>query len=638
MSYICYLFSNTGFNDTNIPDKPSLLGEGVKVSALDIMQDRNLTEIKVKARWDDVKDVDYISLTNSDGNTWYYYTSGAQMVATDVAVFPVVQDYILSIGGVDNLTIIDGITERVHVGDDTYGAYTEADPLTMPTKTMQILSKWIGGYSGGEYTNFNTYIESVVNLPLQEWGAVPQTYSDTTEAGDTVSTIVPRLAKETDFDEVNGAYPYSWADAETEYDIDGAPISGITAHSIVFRANYGIREALNTLRAMGVENAILNQVSIPNDYVTFSEQSYTIQAKFGDKSQRGLAWVQKLTGNKKEYNSEIPYIPKWGNNNQYISNNRVYYGEYEKFGLLSASGERCEYNAEDLAYEVSSVSSDDAPTVKVIADPRLTGKPYFRFKNVDNDETDTGFWKNCVGGMVWQNVPLIYTNPSGTSLNTLRYENSKRVEETAYGTRTAQRALSTVTGVAETALGIASAVATGGATAHLALSGLTNVANATASYVSDKANTNAQRRNELAELEIANSATVPEVLFPYNAEVIRDFYGNGALVYRYVYTWEDAHRIDTLLTAYGYRYTKQLELKDFKNRKLFNFVKCSSITIGGRQGISTAGGTVYRQYPKWVNKGIEEQLKNGVRIWHASPRFDSFGSIAYNKENEIVNA
>lgn len=656
MSYKCKLYSNTGFNDTNIPDSPALLGVGVEVPALDIWQDRNLSEIRVKARWDDVKDVDYISLENSDGNVWYYYTGGATMTATDVAVFPVIQDYILSIGGVANLNIIDGITERVHVSDDTFGAYTEADPLTVPTKPMIVKSQWLNeddicSEIEDNYPPGYTYVDSILNIQLNQDGAISQLYEETSETGDTVSTVVPRAALPSDFVLESDGSAYNGGE-KTYYSIGGSSVS-VNTNSLLVKATNKIRDALTVLKSLGVDNPVLNQVYIPSAFISFFEmledtneteektipiirrdKNYTIVSRIvfaymatveGTSKELNLSVSKKIPFKTAEYTADVPQI----------SNNRVYYGEYTKYGLLTAAGESCEYNAEDLAV---GLSEKDAPTVAVKADPRPTGKPYYRFASIDGDSSDTGFWRNCVAGMQWKQVPLTYTEPSGTALNTLRYENSKAVSTAEYKGREWNRTLDAVTGVTSGLVGAVTSFA------ELDLKGVgkgftdaitANANSALNSYI-DRKNTNAQRTNELAELAIANSATVPVVQFPYNAEVIRDFYGNGVLMYRFVYDPADAHRIDTLLTAYGYRYTKQLELSDFTNRRLFNFVKCSSISIGGRVG-DAATSITRREYPKWINKGIEDQLKNGVRVWHVIPQYNNFSYIAKHNTNTIVD-
>lgn len=114
-----------------------------------------------------------------------------------------------------------------------------------------------------------------------------------------------------------------------------------------------------------------------------------------------------------------------------------------------------------------------------------------------------------------------------------------------------------------------------------------------------------KRKSELADLYINNVVQVPTVQIPYNTDILRDFYDNGVLLYRYLYNSADVTRIDKLLTMYGYKHAKALERSDFTNRTYFNFVSCQTVSIGGN--------------PAWINEGAAEQLKAGVRVWHTAP-------------------
>lgn len=196
MSYNCRLYFNSGFNSSNIPDSPALLNtiNFLDVPALEIMQDKFLSEIRVKAKWEDIQDCDYLRLLNTTNNKqWFYSVEAIAMQATDCALLSVIPDFITSIGGVANLKIIDGITERVHVTDDTFGKYTEPDPLTAPVEPLQISKVWVQ-ISDEAYT----LIESTLDIPLQMNETKGTTYTDTnTETGEAVTVVVPSIA--TDF-------------------------------------------------------------------------------------------------------------------------------------------------------------------------------------------------------------------------------------------------------------------------------------------------------------------------------------------------------------------------------------------------------------------------------------------------------
>ena len=61
---------------------------------------------------------------------------------------------------------------------------------------------------------------------------------------------------------------------------------------------------------------------------------------------------------------------------------------------------------------------------------------------------------------------------------------------------------------------------------------------------------------------------------------------------------------------YGYKYAKPLEKSDFSNRQYFNFVSCQNATFGGNA--------------KWINDGLAEQLRSGVRVWHVLPDISKY--------------
>ena len=154
------LFYNTGFNSVNIPDSPDLLysykvkRSGTHFPALDIFQIDFLTSIKIKVRnEDDVIGADYLCLsedipdTTVDGVTVaahtkraFYSIVGYQMSSIDVAELLISEDAFTTLGGVNALTVVEGMTVRHHVADedDKFGAYTEDDELLVPLDALEV--------------------------------------------------------------------------------------------------------------------------------------------------------------------------------------------------------------------------------------------------------------------------------------------------------------------------------------------------------------------------------------------------------------------------------------------------------------------------------------------------------------------
>ena len=192
MSYSCRIYKNSGFNSCNIPDSPELLERCsfIDVPALQIMQERFLSSIRVKATWVNVKNGDYVKLYNTEtGSKWFYSIENIVMQAKDVAVLSVIPDYINSVGGVSGLKIVDGITERVHVSSDAFGEYTMQDPLTTPSEPLQVQKVWVQIAS-----ETNTIVESTVDIPWQMSGADGVTFVDkNTETGEE-STVVENFS------------------------------------------------------------------------------------------------------------------------------------------------------------------------------------------------------------------------------------------------------------------------------------------------------------------------------------------------------------------------------------------------------------------------------------------------------------
>lgn len=597
MSYNCRMYKNSGFNSSNIPDSPQILELCAfqDVPALEILQERFLDTIRVKAKWEDVKDVDYIKLFNAS-STWFYSVESMSMQATDVCIFSVIPDYINSVGGIDKITIADGITDRVHVSNDGFGMYTESDSLTTPAEPLEISKIWV---QVSDETK--TIVESTLDLPFQMVENKGTTFTDTnTETGEEISVVVPTVVTNPAIDIIQTAY---LLDGREERLTQGTKCFVVNSTQKAEGATYDlsqtIRAGINRLRSLGVESSVISQVTIPTEYIDVNE------TPTGALIGKGYTWgmVRTLTGKWTENVIDIPY--------EYTGakNNRVNYGEFTRYGIISTSGESCEFEAEDIIE-----TGQTKPHITKVGDPRLTGKPYFRFKTVNGDSSILGFFRNCISGLPWRNVPLIFREVSGSALNTLKYENSKKLSTENYQYGTAQNELSKLKQVRDTATkGIQNLMT-------LDVLGGMNTAmdyavNSTDLYIQQMYRTNTariNRQNELSQIAIANTVTVPTVQFPYNAEFMRDFYGNGCLVYRYKYSQNDINRIDRLLTMYGYKLSKPLEKSDFFNRQYFNFVMCTNVTVTG--------------FNKWINDGIREQIANGVRVWHTLPNTDYYNN------------
>lgn len=134
------LYYNTGFNGINWPaDDNAIIAAAYssrQTTALDLCQIYHLDIISLKMFENEIGDLEYICLTRGDETAWYRYNGVYQMTSADVAAISVSMDAITTAGGVNYLTIVDGIAVRTMKWDTTImnghngePQYSIADPL-----------------------------------------------------------------------------------------------------------------------------------------------------------------------------------------------------------------------------------------------------------------------------------------------------------------------------------------------------------------------------------------------------------------------------------------------------------------------------------------------------------------------------
>ena len=564
MAYSVTVYKNSGFNAGNIPDSPALLEQCTKLNSLptiEILQDSGLTEIYIKSTLSQIEGADYVKV-----GSWYYIVNGMpKMMSPDVVRLSLTPDFVTSAGGAGSLSYTDGVTERVcvPVSSDTFGKYTEADPLTTPAEVLDLQTDTIS-YAGG---NERVFIEATVNVNTGGDTTNPPTEALTYEdpaSGETCTVpFMPTITTET-------VHKYGGK--------RGTATFTPTATSNVLN---GVKRA----RGLGVESSIISQYTVPEVFIQTAEATMYTQLD-------GREDTVSLTG--------LPYEQAT------VKNKRALYGEYTRYGMLSMGGNKIEFRAEDI-YE----SGATRPSVKMKADIRGEGCPYWRYSTYLGDSSDAGFWRNCLAGAPWQNVPLVYSEKSGSILDRQQYDASRQVAEAQ---RKREIVGGTLSAVGNIARGASRAYETGGAVGAIgagvgeAINSGVDMYNAYKDY---------HEQGMLSALEFGQSQVVaPELNFPFNTNIMRDALKNSCICYRYYYTSSDLARIDKLLTMYGYRYTKALEASDFTNRPKFNYVK----TQGGITSTSNGNGRL----PKWWNDGISAQLSAGVRVWHILPTVSAY--------------
>lgn len=699
-TYTAEIYMRTGLNAVNVMADKTMIGSIAirtkTITGLTIRQDRWLSSIRVPMDYenDEVYDVDYM-IIRKDGTAlssgFCYFVTGCTMVADDTAELLLVPDFFTTIG-VANLSIVDGITVRSTYALDHIDPWNldQGDSYISPSGRMDLYTEWHDEGPIG-----HTYIESTVDLIRMAHSTEAITCTD---AG-TSETITYPVTKYVE----TSQYP-TYKIVKTS-SVDGNFGAGIKDFNGVGAALYDptflgtssvpgytfqdlIQDGLGKIRSLRLESAILHQYFLPDKYgvvtrsVDISNQTgegmiyyiselsgKIIDEQTGDVSATGRGGVNLLM--------EDPYDPATQSTSREA--NVLNFSDFCKYGLMSASGESIEVDPKDLDCEsLMAGGTPMNPKLRIVADPRPEGRPYFRFNYINESAYDPdaprtpqptinrsfpAFFRNCIAGLQWKQMPLVFTQASGSALNTLEFQSSRRIadteranaaiaqstemsialENTAWGKqKAAQNAGAAIAGTAVSS-GISAmnplailAGGEGGSTAMLGMgaanAALSTVGQAVSSEIAyrqqtkdlqmayDQAQTRAdvdwgnatrmyqaQKLNEMLSYGLSQNVYLPTVMFPYNVETLRDFCGNGCLVYRYFYSRADVKRVKNILAAYGAKYAMQADEQHFEieQGKEYAYVETSGISLTG--------------YPIWMCDGAAAQLNNGLRIWNVHP-------------------
>lgn len=618
MNYQISLFKNTGFNSINIPGSQALIDSCPQITLssddaqCDILQAKGLTSLPLRVSYDDAKMVDYIRLSNATEKVYYAASIMPAMSSPDVSVFSLAYDPINSnMSSVSQIKFLDGIFERHHVATDNLFEYVEDDPLLVPSEPLELVTEMLdidkpSDNGQGAYThNCKVVVETTV--PVEEMATTTTGVAYTaTSGGECVVPGIPKFGNTPDKSETL----IIMKDPATQHQIVDVPPSS----KYYDGTNETVKEGIARVRGLSTESGIIGQVAIPSEFIesgTFNPQT--------DGRINGYSGVANVIA---------PLDTKF--NWEYASgvhNKRVFAGKLNTYGIASiASGNKAEFLPEDI-YEGSNSS---IPLVLYTADVRRNGKPYFRYKKYKG-ATDN-FWMNCIAGLPWQNIPLVYTDKSGSEIDTMNYQTYKsiadenaRVEATAtnYGLGYVKNLAGHIGALTQSLSGplkrrsiMPEITARNG----LPLSGSLylpqpagEIDEEAYAAMSPQVNIERQRRNasaqELQAFEISQQIVAPEMYFP-RSESIRDYIGNGACVYRYkLNTLIDIPKFDKILTMMGYADHRPAPGNEsfLINRPRFNYCKIAGASIGGTT------------LPRWEREAIAAVFSVGVRIWHVLP-------------------
>lgn len=571
-------YKETGFNLENVPGSRALLDTcpAISLDATDVMQQDFLSSLTVYANWETISGIDYLTISDA-----CYIVTGITMTSPDVCVLSLQYDALASLGGAEivgtsALPILDGYTSRVCVSDDTYGAHTGEEPFT-PAQPLKLVKGALMGDSGGAVS---TYVLSTVDLT--DTGTTATTY--TSSASEGAAVTIPSLKNS------GGSQAYYM---QTPSDTDGNETVAYTPGTRLYDGeNATVKQQIQRARECGLDAGILGQYCIPDAYHSHQDLN-------------GL--ITNIKGTMSTSSSGLPL--KYA----VVSNQKALTGTLNRYYLVSmGTGDSAEYKPEDIQ------DGGDAPSFVIYADPRYQQKPYCRPKSYLGDATQP--YLQALPGQVWADTPLRYESKSGSALDAMKYDAEQITQQNANWWTNAEAVNGKAGG------GVVSGIAAGlkdlGRFAQYKAmnffgAGQSNYTSYTAQDIDsmatyytagDWAKTKQEQKNaaNMAALTYGSGQTVaPSISFP-RSDTMRDYFGNGFQIYRYRLTDTDLKRYDQYLTMYGYAEVKPLEAQDFTCRKYFNYVLCSTVSLGGSA-------------PRWKREAAADQLRAGVRVWHKLP-------------------
>lgn len=650
------LFKDTGFNSINRPDSPDTLakaGTTFRLWAMDVLDSSRLASIKVKVdSLNDLAGADYLMVScplRTFLPEMYYIITDYMLTSPDVAEIQIIPDYVLALGGYDQLKILEGIVERCTTDNaaDLWSYVNMDDEYASPSQPLKVKTNILWGKENSEISPSGTVIlESTVDLryPI-DWddsnvmSASGSTVTTTPVLQPKVHPVVGRTTYKVDFSP-NGAY---WAQAP-----------GTRQFLYENGTNYSIPANVAEMQSLGVTSALVSSVVYPNEYFPeeniHSSNTYVsyIESKIEDKDS-GL-----------KVNAPYQYTSKY--------NPVIFMNPYNKYGIITAAGDQAEFNVTELCEKQSVESMKTySPKVAVLPDPRPSGKPYFRFHGYLHTGTGEGdsftykdvgtFLQGAISGLPWANAQLTYQGASGSYFNSLRYGIGQMQASLDY-TKTRQMAESnfrnsfydykeaTAKGAISAANGWATFASAGlGKPEDMAsgyLSGMNQMSTSVLDFLyregrwketqqqtSVQLQYNAQAFNLQQELNASNytqsNTVAPTIAFAFNADMYRDFCGNGVTAYRYYYSEDDVIRIDKLLSMYGIKTNRNLEIKDFHRKTYFDYVRASGVSIGSQT----------QPLPMYVRESIAASLNVGIRVWHGVKPGNGFFGPGQNPEKEV---
>lgn len=587
------VFYNTGFNTANIPYSADIItsnftGTSRTFDSVFELQNKGLGQIKIKATWEQIDGADYLMLSKSDVDIWYFITN-ITMINENTAVLDLAIDALTTIG-LNNLTdesFVSGLTVRNHPDDYKKLFANNLEEPWSVASPLKILGYMIIGATTDADKGFVHIIGSTVNLhgpwyEASKWTDLVGTESD--------YVYTPKCPK---FDQSNGI---SFVGIQTETTRYMKQVPANTLYQ--FNVDVNIND-IQPLLEIGLLDCLTCSYSVPEGYIA------DITKSSGDE-----AYITSLVGDFASYQiSTLPY--------EYIDGiiNKKVFSHYCHYTLTSIStGDEIEFNPYDIYEE-----GTNHPSFVTFADVSSEGRPYARPKVYEGNKDL--LYMASVQGANWLNTPLRFTGANNAYYTDARKAISDKIYKDT-------KALNTAKGLTGGILGTAKGFGSG--PTHLEMpntyfspdrdrnrmstlnslvgavkgGGINPIANTVSSAEAIYGN---EMQHEIENLEYFQSKIVsPSILFA-NQPTLQNYFGNMFCVTFIGQTKESAQLDDRMFSMFGEAIQPHKTVKrDFNSRLNFNFIKTVGISLRTTQS-------------RYINEIAELQLQNGVRVWHKVP-------------------
>lgn len=645
------VYKNTGFNGIDIPGTPSVLENSQYTDYPDfyyLREDIDLPVIRIKDTYDNLKDVDYVRITDTTDQKNYYYFASPKAISRGVTAVALSLDALLTMGGASAQNYISGWMVRGHIPKDEDYLFGNTAPEEFVPSRPLIVDKWQILPTTNPNTNDTDIIISNTDI-LDAAGTDELT-------AEVISGIV-----DGSIDPVMYLPKLKWAPLGTNFRVWDFDDEANHDFTLTGTAAYDAQKAdvirgLSKLYSFG-QLQLGGSYQIPAEWLSSKAETTT-----GLISQL-IGWheIIDLTGAPYEYIDTIK--------------NKKAIAMYRTAHLLSlASGDAAAYPIAETAGTGENGLPRANPRIRTWADPSSTGKPYAGFADLHTGGgTGTGIqhaYADSVHGAQWSNSQIVVEGASGNAWSSLSAAMARAAQSRAYEQGILQNSMAQKNAqmgyeeaslardkfnnvgmfqsaaglfgsLGNSAAGIASGAALGSAVGPVGtiaggfIGGLSGFAGAL-DVPYDYNITEAQTRNALTRAEYqmaansasldlinraraqeinestiselrANSVVAPSVMF--TPEINLGLYGyNKFGYYETCMHPEDVLEADRYFQRYGYTgLHKPLSAAAINSRQYYNYVQATGINIKGTG------------YGMRIRERAIAQLNAGVRIWHVLP-------------------